>query len=103
MSFRFLQPLHSFILDRAKPIHIGNAHKLLLPLAPLGLEAFLLRYNGTQLYRVALAGVTIVLMLDAWSGLRFVRELKSECTKACKAQLYRVLRWRIRIWVEGVG
>lgn len=73
--FGLLQPIHGYIVDHAQPICLANAHRVvILPLLPLGIQAYLLQYHNTQLYRVAIGAVGVLLMLDAWRGYRFVGE-----------------------------
>lgn len=69
-----LSPLHHHILRTARPITLSNAHQVaLIPLLPLGLQAYLLQYNGTRIYRIAAGLVGVTLMVNAWIGYRFDR------------------------------
>lgn len=71
----FLSPLHRYILRNAEPITWSNAYQVaLVPLAPLGLQAYLLQYAGTRIWRAAIGVVGCTLMLNAWVGYRFERE-----------------------------
>lgn len=70
-----LSPLHHYILRTAEPITLSNAHQLaIIPLIPLGLQAYLLQYEGTRIWRMAVGMVGVTLMMNAWMSYRFVRK-----------------------------
>ena len=71
----FLSPLHHYILRTAEPIALSNAHQVaVVPLIPLGLQAYLLQYEGTRIWRMAVGVVGAAWMMNAWISYRFVRE-----------------------------
>lgn len=69
-----LQPLREYSLANARPITPYNIAYLLIPLIPLGLQAYLLQFKGTKGYRAALGMLGIGLMSSAGIGYRFVGE-----------------------------
>lgn len=42
---------------------------------PLGIQAYLLQYEGTRMFRMAVGVVGVTLMINAWIGYRFERTL----------------------------
>lgn len=74
-----LSPLHHYVIRTAEPITWPNAHQVaLIPLLPLGLQAYLLQYEGTRKYRIAIGLVGLSLMVNAWIGYRFDRTSSSD-------------------------
>jgi hypothetical protein len=67
-----LSPLHHYILRTAEPISWTSVPQLaIIPLLPLGIQAYLLQYNNTRIWRMAVGVVGVYLMMGAWMGYRF--------------------------------
>lgn len=67
-----LSSLHHHILRTAEPISWSNVHLVaVIPLLPLGLQAYLLQYDNTRIWRMAVGVVGVYLMMGAWMGYRF--------------------------------
>jgi hypothetical protein len=68
-------PLHHHILAHAIPITRENAvWALVAPFSPLGVQAFLLQYRGTRMWRAAIGVLGVLMILRTWMGYRFAGE-----------------------------
>lgn len=73
-----LSTLHHHIIRTAEPITWSNVHQVaVVPMIPLGIQAYLLQHEGTRPYRLAVGVVGVTLMLNAWFGYRLARESAS--------------------------
>jgi hypothetical protein len=71
-----LSSLHHYILRTAEPISWSNVHQIaVIPMLPLGIQAYLLQYSNTRIWRMAVGIVGVYLMMGAWIGYRFTRTL----------------------------
>ena len=71
-----LQPLRDYSLAHAQPVTPQNVAYLVIPLLPIGVQAILMQYEGTRLYRAALGVLGLGLMIPAGLGHRFVGEYR---------------------------
>ncbi|WVF66882.1 hypothetical protein IAT40_001625 [Kwoniella sp. CBS 6097] len=65
-------PIREYVLANSTPINGGNwYHLFIFATAPLYVQALLLRYEGTRIYRSAVAVIGIYLLWNAGLHLRF--------------------------------
>ena len=70
-----LEPVHRYILDHAGPITLANAFQaMIVPCAPLGVLAYLLQFQGTRPWRIAIAVLGLALIVRSVVSFRFYRE-----------------------------
>jgi hypothetical protein len=67
-----LSQLHHYIVRTAEPISWSDIPQVaVFPILPLGIQAYLLQYPNTRIWRTAVGVVGIYLMMGAWTGYRF--------------------------------
>lgn len=82
-----LQPFREYILSHSVPITWQNLpYAALLPIIPIGLQAYLLQSGGTRVWRIALAVLGLSFLWNAVTGYRFVREYDMVCLQSTPYQ-----------------
>ncbi|WWC68810.1 uncharacterized protein I206_102745 [Kwoniella pini CBS 10737] len=68
------QNLHEYVINNAEQITLNNWYKLfIIPLIPLYIQAFLLRYEKTRNIRISIGLIGIILMSNAGCHYRFTQ------------------------------
>ena len=78
-------PIRDYILTHAQPLTTTNwPYFLLLPIAPLGVQAYLLQFENTRKWRVAIAVGALGLMGKTYSSYRFAGECIRNLALPCR-------------------
>jgi len=66
-----LAPINKYVLAHAQPFTSINWLYLLLPMIPLFVQCYLIGFEGTRSWRIAMAVVGLMMMTSAITSYRF--------------------------------